>query len=636
MYELVFLTGARAGQVVPVNKTLLAGRSPECSLEVPDPNASRQHSRFVFDGQSVTVVDNGSSNGTYVNDQRIKEHRLQPDDVVRLGETRLRFQASSRSGSSHSPSSIFGFKDADEDLSQSILVSFNDIAKRVQSPEVLSQRLQAITQVARALGNTHKVEALFERILDTLFEVFPQVERGFLMTGKEVGKLHPAAVKHRGGKGATEGLSVSNTICRQALEQKGAVLFDKSGQGGDVDQNMSIVSLRIRSAMVVPLLVNDEVLGLLQVDTADRNRAFTKDDLELALTIAQQAAIALNAALLLRKTEEQATMRNNLMRFLPGPVAQQVLDGQLDFNLGGRSCKGTILFSDLIGFTALSETLQPEQVVTLMNGYFARMVPCIQGHAGSVDKFMGDAIMAVWGVPIDKGDGARNAVQAALAMQNALVGFNSQQESENGPRVQMGIGVNSGHVTAGNIGYDQRIEYTVLGDAVNTAQRLEHHAGRGQVLVSAATWDELAGAGYGVAMPPLKVKNKVEPVSTSSLRGLKVENGEVLLHLPVTSAGVSAWIIRRLADGTFLVLHPAECEICAHPLRTACAEWPNVDLGVPVMESVLPGQTSDGILLRSQVRLGDGTLAGLLTEKPIACTLEWDAMQRSGGGGSNG
>ena len=109
----------------------------------------------------------------------------------------------------------------------------------------------------------------------------------------------------------------------------------------------------------------------------------------------------------------------------------------------------------------------------MMNRYFNRMVPCIQLQSGSVDKFMGDAIMAVWGVPIDKGDSAANAVHAALAMQNALVGFNSVQAKENGPQLAMGIGVNTGAVVAGNIGTEERKEYTVLGDTVNTAQRLE-------------------------------------------------------------------------------------------------------------------------------------------------------------------
>jgi len=625
MFELVFLTGARAGQVVQVTKTLLAGRSPECSLEVPDPNTSRQHSRFVYDGSSVTIVDNGSSNGTYLNDVRLTGPvKLKQDDVVRLGETRIRFTHGS--GGQGSPSSIFGFKEAEEDLSQSIMLSVADLGKKGQNAEVLAARLNAIIEVSKSLVNVNQAD-LFDRILESLFKVFPQADRGFLMIGKDVDRLEPRAVRQR-GKGVAEALNVSTSICRQALEKKGAILFDDS-KSSDFDQGMSIVSLKIRSAMTVPLVVEDEILGLLQIDTPDRSRAFTKEDLELALAVTQFAAIALKNATLIKKVADEATTRNNLMRFLPGPVVQQVLDGQLDLDLGGRTCHGTILFSDIIGFTRLSETMHPEAVIGMMNNYFSRMVPCIQGNAGSVDKFMGDAIMAVWGVPIDKGDSAVNGVSAALSMQNALIGFNSLQAEEGGPRVEMGIGLNSGMVTAGNIGFDQRIEYTVLGDTVNTAQRLEAGAGRGQVLISAGTWAELKGAAFGIAMPAMRVKNKVDPVPTYSLRGLALDGGEALLHLPVRSGAVPAWITRRLADGTFLVLHPADLDICLASLHTAVAEWPDVDLGAPTMEAVLPGELSDGRFLRSQVRFADATLAGLLSVDPIRCQLGWETMVRS-------
>lgn len=625
MFELVFLTGARAGQVVPVTKTLLAGRSPECSLEVPDPNTSRQHSRFVYDGTSVTIVDNGSSNGTFLNDVRLTGPvKLKQDDVVRLGETRIRFQHGN--GSQNSPSSIFGFKEADEDLSQSIMLSVADLGKKGQNAEVLAARLNAIIEVSKSLVNVDRTD-LFDRILESLFKVFPQADRGFLMIGKDVDRLEPRAVRQR-GKGVTEALNVSTSICRQALEKKGAILFDDS-KSSDFDQGMSIVSLKIRSAMTVPLMVNEEILGLLQIDTPDRTRAFTKDDLELALAVTHQASIALSYSFEVKKNEEQATIRSNLMRFLPGPVVQQVLDGQLDLDLGGRTCHGTILFSDIIGFTRLSETMDPEAVIKMMNAYFSRMVPCIQGNAGSVDKFMGDAIMAVWGVPIDKGDSALNGATAALSMQNALIGFNSLQAEEGGPKVEMGIGLNSGTVTAGNIGFDQRIEYTVLGDTVNTAQRLEAGAGRSQILVTANTWGELKGTAFGIAMPPLRVKNKIEPVPTYSVRGLRLDNGEIVIHLPIRCGRVPAWIVRRLSDGTFLVLHPADLDICAEPLSTAICEWPDVELGLATMEAVLPGQLSDGRYLRSQIRLGDGDLRGLLGPTPVRCELGWDAMVRS-------
>src|SRR5882724_9693415 len=186
MFELVFLTVARAGEVVPVAKSLIAGRSPDCSLEVPDPNTSRQHSRFTYDGTALTVSDNGSSNGTYVNDLRLTTgHKLNHGDVVRLGETRIRFQLSrNRTGDNPNSSSIFGFKEeegeAEADLSQSILLSVAEMPRKVNSPEVLAARLAAIIKVSKALVNINQIEVVYNGILETLFEVFPQADRGFL------------------------------------------------------------------------------------------------------------------------------------------------------------------------------------------------------------------------------------------------------------------------------------------------------------------------------------------------------------------------------------------------------------------------------------------------------------------------
>src|SRR4051812_25216193 len=159
MYDLVFLSGPKAGEMVPVKTNLVAGRSPDCSLEVPDPNASRQHARILWDGTTLSVADNGSSNGTYVNDQRITQVVAHHGDVVRLGETRLRVQRQSRDGKSDpNASSIFGFKEADADLSNSIVMSVAELPKaKVVSAEMLTQRLSAVMKISKALVNISKL-----------------------------------------------------------------------------------------------------------------------------------------------------------------------------------------------------------------------------------------------------------------------------------------------------------------------------------------------------------------------------------------------------------------------------------------------------------------------------------------------
>jgi adenylate cyclase len=632
MFELVFLTGARAGEVVPVTRTMMAGRSPECQLEVPDPNASRKHTQVIFDGTVLSAADNGSANGTFVNDQRLAAAVvLKHGDVLRLGETRLRIQRQRKAGSSSvsvSASSVFGFREQEQDLSHSVVLEMSGSSGGpVTTTADLQARLEAIMEVSTALEKIDKLEEVCRTILDALLKVFPQAERAFLMTGTETGRLVPAAVRLRGREVGTEGLVISTSICRRVLETRSALLFGDQNTG-DFDQGMSIVSLKLRSAMTVPMLVGDEVLGLLQIDTTDPARAFTKDDLALAAAASRMAAIALKNAEQLRKIEVETAHRNNLMRFVPGPVADQVLSGSLDIGLGGKTYHSTILFSDIIGFTRLSESLEPAEVVRLMNDYFDRMVPCIEHESGSVDKFIGDAIMAFWGVPFDRGDAVGAAVRAAINMQNALVGLNSQLIADGRPVLRTGIGLNTGAVVAGNIGVGSRMEYTLLGDAVNTASRIEHAAVRGQVLASKATFDALAGFVHGVLMPPLRAKNKAEPLAVYCIRAMSIAGQEAVVHLPVTCGDQDATIVRRLSDGSLIVLHPKDCDICSAPLVSAAPEWTGTTLGQAVMVAVIPAQAADGVLVRSQVTVPDTALGGLLGETPIACTCAWESLIR--------
>ncbi len=218
-------------------------------------------------------------------------------------------------------------------------------------------------------------------------------------------------------------------------------------------------------------------------------------------------------------------------------------------------------------------------------------------------------------------------MQAALHMQNALLGFNSLQRKDGLPELMTGIGLNSGMTVAGNIGVAQRSEYTLLGDAVNTASRIEHAAGKDQVLISGATLGELKGAGIGIRMPPLKVKNKAEPLQVISLRGLVVGD-EIIMHLPILISDHPVFVLRRLSDKSFVVLHPKDCDITGGIAHTAIPEWLGIALGRPKMITVLPTQLADGTLMRSQVSFEDPGLGGLLAGTEIVCPVGWEHLVR--------
>ncbi|MFW5829868.1 MAG: adenylate/guanylate cyclase domain-containing protein [Planctomycetota bacterium] len=630
MYELVFLSGARAGEVVALEDAITLGRSPECDCEVPDPNASRRHATVTADEGGITVEDLGSANGSFVNEERFERIALQPGDILRLGETRLRLQhVGGRTRSSDR--SRFGLTmNAGDDASVSMSMSLlEDLPEQSEDLDKLQQRLKAMIWVSEALASIADLRSIYGPILDVLFDVFPQADRGFILLGDDVDALEPSAMRNRRGDGGEQELTVSRSLCAAALERKSVLVYKEGGET-DFDQGMSLVALNIRSAMVVPLVVKgEEVLGLLIIDTTDRRRSFNQEEMAVAAAVGRQIAGAINYAQLQKRMQNETENRRNLMRFLPKPVVDQAMAGAIDLNLGGQNYHGTIFFADVVGFTRVSEELQPDDVVAMMNQYFDRMVPCIEVTGGAIDKFMGDAVMAFWGIPFNDGRCALHAIQSGLAMQNAIIGFNAGQARRERPQLQIGIGLNTGPVVAGHIGSQDRLEYTVLGDTVNTAQRIEARACYTQVLVSEATWETAAGQAHGFAMPPVLVKNKADPVRTYSVRGIAMPGNEILLHLPLLLEGRQIFLIRRLSDRTFIVVHPRDIALGNNEARFDAPECPDRGFGPMQVIEQLPMQAVDGGLIRSLVQVPDATIDGLLGDEPQPCAMDWDDMPRA-------
>ena len=280
----------------------------------------------------------------------------------------------------------------------------------------------------------------------------------------------------------------------------------------------SIVSSGLRSAMCAPLMGNQRILGVLYVDNLEKTAAFEEAELNVFALVAAQAAAAIDNAATHDLLAEQAVHRSALERFLSPDLVEMISANDGVIRLGGEHQKVTILFSDIRGFTSLSERLKAETVIELLNEYFTRVTDVIFAHSGTLDKYIGDAVMAVFGAPISRPTDAENAVRTAIGIQRALLDMNRHAQERGLPELRVGIGVNTGVVTAGNIGSPRRLEYTVVGDAVNTASRLMSYATAGQILISASTADELVGGPEMVALPPLLVKGKAEPVIAFSVK----------------------------------------------------------------------------------------------------------------------
>ena len=221
----------------------------------------------------------------------------------------------------------------------------------------------------------------------------------------------------------------------------------------------------------------------------------------------------LGSMIMIEDISGEKRMKSTMSRYMDASLADRLLEEDEDI-LGGHSSVATVLFSDIRSFTSFTEELGAQATVALLNEYFTLMVECIQDQGGMLDKFIGDAIMAVFGTPLAHEDDPDRAVRAAINMMRALEGFNREREAEALKPVDIGVGINTDSIVSGNIGSPKRMDYTVIGDGVNLASRLESACKQygARVLVSEHTYRQLKGTYRAREVDRVIVKGKTQPV----------------------------------------------------------------------------------------------------------------------------
>ncbi|MFA5519076.1 MAG: adenylate/guanylate cyclase domain-containing protein [Spirochaetota bacterium] len=217
--------------------------------------------------------------------------------------------------------------------------------------------------------------------------------------------------------------------------------------------------------------------------------------------------------------DEREKMKEAFGKFVNKEIAEQVLKGEI--KLGGERKKAAVFFSDIRSFTAISEKLEPEEVVEFLNDYMTRMVKCVNDTHGVVDKYIGDAIMAIWGAPVSRGNDTENSINGALMMRSALLEFNKGRGGDKKPVIKIGSGINTGFLLAGQIGSEERMEYTVIGDTVNLASRIEalNKPFGTDILISADSYNEVKDIFRVEPMQKIMVKGKSEPQEVFAVLG---------------------------------------------------------------------------------------------------------------------
>ena len=260
----------------------------------------------------------------------------------------------------------------------------------------------------------------------------------------------------------------------------------------------------IKSMICAPLKTKDHSIGVINL-SSEEPIFYRAADLKLLTTLASQAASAIENAILHRKRLDEERIKTNLERYVASQIVDIILDSQGDISLDSEMRNIAILFSDIRGFTSTCENLAPKKVVGYLNEYFTQMVELIFDNKGTVNKFVGDMIVALFGAPAHLGNNEKQAVQAAIAMQKHL---KSTPNSWIKDHFNTGIGINSGDVVVGNIGSPQHMDYTAIGDEVNVASRIQSIAKGGQILVSRNICDSTTDYFQYKSIGRLRVKGK--------------------------------------------------------------------------------------------------------------------------------
>jgi adenylate cyclase len=545
-YRLVSFSGDQTFEL-PHGRSLVVGRGVASDIAIYDPTISRRHAELIVGTDGVQVKDLGSSNGTCINGSRISAGRLHPNDSITFGKVLFQLKelkvvsgkgpavgaAPVASGplTPIQPSPVVG-----DTIVRQLMVSGGGppgITSRNRSSgfgqlrvvaasaeERQAKKLSMLLDISQKLSGEFDLDKLLRNVVDMMFEVMNVDRVSILLRNESTSELVPSISRSR--LGDTEFQHVPRSIAEKVVKERVAVVSDNTRTDSRF-KGHSIVTQSVRSAMCSPLMAaGDRILGLLYVDSVTAANSFSDEDLQFLVAFSGLVAIGIRNSRYAEQVRREALVRSNFERYFAPNIAAEIAQQDAAVPLGGDRRPITVLFSDIRGFTSMAESMGPDAIAQLLTEYFSEMVEIIFEHGGTLDKFVGDAIMALWGAPISHADDADRALRAAVAMQRGVARLNEQWALAGRPEIGVGIGINYGEVFAGNIGSHRRLEYTVIGDAVNVANRLCSEAGPGEILVSEALCQVVKDQADYEYLPAMALRGRTRSVQVYRL---KMETG---------------------------------------------------------------------------------------------------------------
>lgn len=423
-------------------------------VNLPDNTVSRRHAKLISDNFAFFLEDLNSINGTYVNDRLITKIKLTPGDKITIGRNILYFES--------------------EGTRTINPLDFMVTDTKLDHQKTIDSNYYILQQLSKLLVTKTTMTDFLRAVMDMIMESTKSA-RGVLMLTDPQGK--PQKVVASGDQ-----VVFSEEVVEQVTAQKKSLLV-----GYDFEASGTMIQRGVHSAICAPLLKEPQLLGVIYLEDPLPGK-FGEEELIILTLFANQVAAGIENATLNENLQKELKIRSNLERFLSPQVVDLVTKDCLDQGdilLKTERVVATILFSDIQGFTLLSERLDHQEVAALLNQHFSLMTDIIFSFQGTLDKYVGDGLVAVFGAPFPHADHAVRAVEAGLQMHARHKEFLAGLPVEKGFAIR--IGINTGEVVAGYMGSPKRMEYTVLGEPVIVAQRLQALAEPGTIYLGRAT-----------------------------------------------------------------------------------------------------------------------------------------------------
>ncbi|HEX7999360.1 MAG TPA: adenylate/guanylate cyclase domain-containing protein [Pyrinomonadaceae bacterium] len=511
---------------LPEGGRLTIGRAPDNDIRVDDLRVSRRHAVIRSASQGVALLANVSKgNIVRVNEIDVRvdtgEALLKDGDHFAVASIRFLITLKAEPPLSYADGPLSmstSMSPVTSGFTSLVTSTFTSGSRKVEIEELKrkAEILAQLCEMSAALAAVFDTESILEYATDVVMRAIPADCCAALLLEQSEADPRSVSLRFRDNASAQQ-RSISGTAVRTAIEQRVMLTSHDVLQDVKLKMSDSVVMQSISSLACAPLMGRDGVYGALYIDRRVTPEKFTDLDTQLLAAVAAQAATAVEATRAHDRLQREALARAAFARFMPEHIIKELVDNPEKFQLGGVNKRVTVLFCDVRGFTRLAQHARPDTIVDLLNILFTAIAAEIFAYHGTLNKYIGDGLMALFGAPLGGEHDAANAVSAAIAMQRRVKDVNEQLKAKNLPTVQLGIGINTGEATVGVIGAHQRSEYTAIGNTVNIASRIEGIAQPGQILVTAATARELKDTFMLDAPQAITVKHIDEPVQVFSV-----------------------------------------------------------------------------------------------------------------------